>query len=149
VKLDTRWFDWQSSADKFEKSVERAPSKPSKMISGGFEGVESTQIQNFFSLEAPEAYEEGFARWVLDQCVFLDRVWWGIGALHKAYFAWCAETGIDVPGNLTTFKTLLRDSGFAITDDGLVYGLALAADLVWKCAEQAHSKPSKTVGTCR
>ena len=144
MKLDTRWLDWQSSTEKFEQSAEQAPSKPSKMISGGFEGAESTQIQNFFSLEAaPEAYEEGFSLWVRERCEFLERAWWGIGALHRDYFAWCEQTGKDVPGNLSTFKILIRRSGFAITDDGLVYGLALTADLVWKSSGSAPSKPSK------
>jgi hypothetical protein len=144
VKLDTRWLDWQSPSEKFEKGANPSPSKPSKIISGGFEGTESSKIPNFFSLEAaPEAYEDEFSRWVREQCVFLDRAWWGIGALHSAYFTWCEQTGRDVPGNLNTFKILLRDSGFAVTDDGLVYGLALVEDLRWQTSESAPSKTPK------
>ena len=62
MKLDTRWLDWQSRSEKFEKGAEPSPSKPSKIISGGFGGTESSHIQNFFSLEAaPEAYEDEFS----------------------------------------------------------------------------------------
>ena len=150
MKLDTRWLDWQSSTEKFEKSAEPVPSKPSKMISGGFEGSDSSKIQNFFPLEAaPEAYEDGFSRWVRERCAYLDRAWWGIGALHNAYFTWCEQIGRDVPGNLNTFKILLRDSGFTVTDDGLVYGLALIEDFRWKNSESAPSKPSKITGRRR
>jgi hypothetical protein len=150
VKLDTRWLDWQSSTEKFEKSAEPVPSKPSKMISGVFEGSDSSKIPNFFPLEAePEAYEDGFSRWVRERCAYLDRAWWGIGALHSAYFTWCEQIGRDVPGNLNTFKILLRDSGFTVTDDGLVYGLALIEDFRWKSSESEPSKPSKITGRRR
>jgi hypothetical protein len=146
MKLDTRWLDWQPSADKFEKSAEASPSKPAKKISEGFVGAESGKFRNVFFLEAaPAAYEDGLCWWAQERCMFLDRSWWGIGALHRDYFAWCRRTGADVPGSLDTFRVLLRDCGFTITDDGLVCGLALTEDLQ-KIANPEPSKPTKKIG---
>jgi hypothetical protein len=144
MKLDTRWLDWQGSTEKFEKSAESVPSKTSKMISGGFEGTDSTQNQNFFMLEAePAAYEEAFSRWIRERCVFRDRAWWGVGGLHRDYAVWCDEVGQEVPCSLRTFKLLLKESSFNITDDGLVYGLAMIEDLKSLGSKMAPSETSK------
>jgi hypothetical protein len=146
VKLDTRWLDWQPSDEKFGKSPGPEPTKTSKSISDVFVGADSAKNQNFFSLEAvPGAYEDGFCRWLREQCTFVDRAWWGIGALHRDYFAWCERTGADVPGQLATFKILLRESGFTITDDNLVYGLALTENFQ-KDVGHEPSKITKKTG---
>lgn len=130
MKLDTYWLDWQPSTEKFRKSLEKEPSKPTKPSYGGFEGADSTQIQTFFPLEAqPEAYEEGFGRWIKERCIFRDGAWWGLGALHNDYAIWCDKVGREVPGSLHVIKWLIRESGFRITDDGLVYGVVLIGDL--------------------
>ena len=130
MKLDTHWLDWQPSTEKFKKSPEKEPSKPSEPGFEGFEGVDSTHIQTFFPLEAqPEAYEEGFDRWIKARCIFRDGALWGLGALHGDYAIWCDKVGREVPGSLHAFKWLIRESGFRITDDGLVYGVVLIGDL--------------------
>jgi hypothetical protein len=144
MKLDTRWLDWQASTEKFEKSAESVPSKTSKMIFGGSEGADSAQNQNFFTLEAePEAYDEAFIRWIRERCEYRDRIWWGVGGLHGDYATWCDHKGREVPCGLRTFKVLLKDAGLNITDDGLVYGLALIEDLKPFVSESAPSEPPK------
>ncbi len=147
MKLDARWLEWHPEAEKFGKTAEREPSKITKTIFEISDGVDSAKNQNFFSLEAaPGDYEDGFCRWVREQCMFVDRAWWGIGALHRDYFAWCERTGADVPAQLTTFKILLRDSGFTITDDNLVYGLALTENFQ-KYVGHEPSKITKKTGS--
>ena len=82
-----------------------------------------------YSKPLPETYEEGFDRWLKARCIFRDGAWWGLGALHSDYAIWCDKVGREVPGSLRTFKWLISESGFRITDDGLVYGMVLAEDL--------------------
>jgi hypothetical protein len=130
LKLDTYWLNWRPLTEKVEKSLEHSPSKLSKPGSDGFEGATPNHFQTFPPLEAhPEAYEEGFGRWLEARCVFLDGAWWGLGALHNDYAVWCDKVGHEVPGSLRTFKSLIDNSGLRITDDGLVYGLVLEQDL--------------------
>jgi hypothetical protein len=130
VKLDTYWLNWQPLTEKVEKSLEHTPSKPAELRFEGFEGATPNHFQTFSLLEAqPEAYEEGFGRWLDARCVFLDGAWWGLGALHDDYAVWCDKVGQEVPGSLRTFRSLIGNSGFRITDDGLVYGLVLEQDL--------------------
>jgi hypothetical protein len=150
VKLDTYWLNWEPLTEKVEKRLEHSPSKPAKPSSEGFESATPSAFQTISLLEAqPEAYEEGLERWIAARCVYLDGAWWGLGALHNDYAVWCDKFGREVPGNLQTFKVLVRDSGFTVTDDGLVYGLALIEDLRWKSSESAPSKPSKVMGRRR
>jgi hypothetical protein len=130
VKLDTYWLNWQPLTEKVEKSLEHSPSKPAEPGFEGFEGATPIRFQTISPLEAqPEAYEEGFGRWLGSRCIFRDGAWWGLGALHNDYAVWCDKVGQEVPGNLRTFKSLIGNAGFRITDDGLVYGLVLAEDL--------------------
>jgi hypothetical protein len=140
VKLNTYWLDWQP--EKVQKGLEHAPTEPTKPSSVSFVGADSTHFQNFSLLEAkPEEYEEGFSHWIFERCQFVERAWWGTGALYRDYCDWCARTGKDVPGNFNTFKALLQGSGFTNTDDGLVYGLALTEDLFRKTAARPPTKP--------
>jgi hypothetical protein len=130
VKLDTYWLDWQPLTEKVEKELERSPSKPAKPSSEGFAGATLRHFQTISPLEPlPEAFEEGFECWVKAQCVFREAAWGGLGALHSDYSDWCDKVGKEVPGSLRTFKTLIQELGFRITDDGLVYGLLLSEDL--------------------
>jgi hypothetical protein len=130
VKLDTYWLNWQPLTEKVEKSLEHSPSKPTEPGFVGFVGATPNHFQTISPLEAePEAYEEGFGRWLEARCIFRDGAWWGLGALHDDYAVWCDKVGHEVPGSLRTFKSLIGSSGFRITDDGLVYGLALEQDL--------------------
>jgi hypothetical protein len=147
MKLDTRWLDWQPTSEKFGKSANSEPTKPTEPGFVSSVGARPRLFQKFFSLEGtPEAYEDAFSLWLQKRCLFLDRAWWGIGVLHRDYFAWCDVTGADVPSCLGTFKILLQDSGFTITDDGLVYGLALIEDFQ-KRAEWSPTKLTKKMGS--
>jgi hypothetical protein len=149
VKLDTYWLNWQPLSEKVEKRLEHAPSKPSELGFAGFEGATPSHFQTISPLEAqPEAYEEGLERWIAARCIFLDGAWWGLGALHNDYAVWCDKFGREVPGNLQTFKVLVRDSGFRITDDGLVYGLALSGDLRGKQGDHDPGNRFRS-GACR
>jgi hypothetical protein len=130
VKLDTYWLNWQPLSEKVEKSLEHSPSKPTELGFVGFVSATPSHSQTFSPLEAqPEAYEEGFERWIKARCIFRDGALWGLGALHGDYAIWCDKVGREVPGSLHTFKWLIRESGFRITDDGLVYGVVLIGDL--------------------
>ena len=130
MKLDTYWLNWQPLTEKVEKSLEHSPTELTKPSSVGFVSATPSHFQTISPLEAqPDAYEEGFGRWLLVRCIFQDGAWWGLGALHNDYAVWCDKVGQEVPGSLRTFKSLISNSGFRITDDGLVYGLVLAEDL--------------------
>jgi hypothetical protein len=130
MKLDTYWLDWQPLTEKVEKRLESSTAKPSELGFAGFEGATTTHFQTVSPLELlPEAFEEGFERWIGARCVFRDGAWGGMGALHNDYAEWCAKVGREVPGSLRVFKALILDSGFRITDDGLVHGMFLSEDL--------------------
>jgi hypothetical protein len=130
VKLDTSWLKWQPLTEKVEKRLEHSPSQPTKPGSDSFVSATHDLFQTISPLEAqPEAYEEGFDRWLKARCIFRDGAWWGLGALHNDYAIWCDKVGREVPGSLRTFKWLTRESGFRITDDWLVRGVALVEDL--------------------
>ena len=79
----------------------------------------------------PAAWAEDFHRWALDRCVWRDRCFGGIGALHTCFCEW-AIAHKSVPMQRTTFERLLRDHGFFFAD-GLVYGLLLAEDVKPGC----------------
>jgi hypothetical protein len=69
------------------------------------------------------AWAEDFHRWALGCCVYRDRCFGGIGALHTDF---CQSTNAheSVPCTRVTFEALLRDHGLFFAD-GIVYGLLL------------------------
>jgi hypothetical protein len=67
--------------------------------------------------------------WLLEQCVFKDRWWGGIGGLYLDLARWCADHGRSAPASRRTFTAALQEEGFTVTMDGLVYGLVLKEDL--------------------
>lgn len=73
-----------------------------------------------------EGWTEDFGRWALAHCLFRDRCWGGITALHAHLCTWCAERGEAGPW-LATFEALLADEGFLL-GGGLVAGLILRED---------------------
>jgi hypothetical protein len=130
MKADVRWLEWGSGGETFEQGSKVEPSKPSKTNFEGFEGSTFSQVQSFSPLEAePAAYEEAFHQWMQERCVFRDRAWGGVGALHRDYAIWCDHGCQDVPAGLPTFEKLLREEGFVVTEHRVVYGLLLAEDL--------------------
>jgi len=77
--------------------------------------------------EAP--IDEGWGLWMLARCVYRDRCFGGVGALYVDLARWCADHGRPVPASRRAFVTALQAAGFAVTTDGLVYGLMLTEDL--------------------
>jgi hypothetical protein len=67
--------------------------------------------------------------WMLARCVYRDRCFGGVGALYVDLARWCADHGRPVPASRRAFVTALQAAGFAVTTDGLVYGLMLTEDL--------------------
>jgi hypothetical protein len=49
--------------------------------------------------------------------------------LHLDLSRWCADHGRPVPESRAAFVAALQTESFAVTTDGLVYGLMLKADL--------------------
>jgi len=72
---------------------------------------------------------DSFGLWMLARCVYRDRAWGGVGALHLDLARWCAAQGRALPESRRAFTAELQAEGFAVTTDGLVYGLMLGEDL--------------------
>lgn len=72
--------------------------------------------------------------WLLERCVYRDHAWGGIGGLFLDLARWCVEHGQPAPESRRALTAELEAEGFAVTTDGLVYGLMLAEDL------QAHER---------
>ena len=85
----------------------------------------------------PSAWAEDFHRWALARCVWRDRGFGGIGALHTDFSEWSIARD-DVPCTRTTFERLLSDAGF-FRADGLVSGLVLREDL-WRLEDRREKK---------
>jgi hypothetical protein len=72
------------------------------------------------------AWAEDFHRWALTRCVWHDRCFGGIGALHRDFCEW-AIAHESPPCNRQTFERLLHEMGLLIAD-GLASGLVLRED---------------------
>jgi hypothetical protein len=80
--------------------------------------------------------------WLLEECVFIDARWGGIGALYLSLAHWSARHGRPLPKSRAAFVTALQAEGFQVTSDGLVYGLVLKSDVA--CAleqRRSHEQP--------
>ena len=69
--------------------------------------------------------DDGLGEWLLEECVFRDHWWGGVGALHLSLARWCASHGRPMPASRRAFLTSLQSEGFQLTSDGLVCGLVL------------------------
>jgi len=76
---------------------------------------------------APE--NDALGLWMLARCVYRDRCFGGVGALYLDLSRWCADHGQTAPESRRAFAAELQAEGFAVTTDGLVYGLMLGEDL--------------------
>jgi hypothetical protein len=76
---------------------------------------------------APE--NDALGLWMLERCVYRDRCFGGVGALFLDLARWCADHGQTAPESRRAFTAALQAEGFAVTTDGLVYGLMLGEDL--------------------
>ena len=76
---------------------------------------------------APE--NDALGLWMLERCVYRDRCFGGVGALFLDLARWCADHGQTAPESRRAFAAELQAEGFAVTTDGLVYGLMLGEDL--------------------
>lgn len=125
-----RWRKWHPSDEKPFELPTNEPPKPSKSTFEGFDGSSSGQTQNLSRVglyHDPRAWAEDFQRWALARCVYRDRCFGGIGALHTDFCEW-AIVSESVPCQRRTFEVLLTESGFLLAE-GLVSGLFLTADL--------------------
>jgi len=86
---------------------------------------------------APES--DALGLWLLAHCVYCDRCFGGVGALHLDLARWCADHERPVPESRRAFTAQLQAEGFAVTTDGLVYGLMLAED--WEAHERFQAAP--------
>ena len=77
--------------------------------------------------QAPDAWAEDFHIWALSQCVYHDRCFSGISALHRDFTNWAIAREVDTC-TVETFKWLLDNAGF-FSADGMVSGLILKEDL--------------------
>ncbi|MDR3752858.1 MAG: hypothetical protein P4K93_09340 [Terracidiphilus sp.] len=80
------------------------------------------------SRTAQETESDALGLWMLARCVYRDRSWGGVGALYLDLARWCAEQGRPVPASRRAFTAELQAEGFAVSADGLVYGLMLRED---------------------
>jgi hypothetical protein len=82
---------------------------------------------------------DSFGLWMLARCVYRDRAWGGVGALHLDLARWCADHRQSAPESRRVFVESLQAEGFAVTTDGLVYGLMLGEDL--EAIERSQTMP--------
>jgi hypothetical protein len=68
--------------------------------------------------------------WLLENCLYRDRWWGGVGCLHLDLSRWCAAHGRPAPESRRTFIAALQAEGFQLTSDGLVVGLVLREDVL-------------------
>jgi hypothetical protein len=76
----------------------------------------------------PDSWRGPFARWINSACIFHQRAFGGVAALHLAYCEWEIEHG-GVPYNRETFVLLLEECGLLI---GEVDGLLLVSGLTFR-----------------
>jgi hypothetical protein len=100
-------------------------------------------LQSRTEQEANFEQEMELGLWLLDRCVFRDHSWGGVAALHLDRSRWCADHGWPKPGSRRAFVTALQAEGFAVTTDGLCYGLLLREDLAPHEHFRALTEPSK------
>lgn len=146
-----RWRNWKPNGEKFGDSLNPELTKPTKTPSGvskptfvSFGSSIPVQTQNFsdgIPAHDPAAWAEDFHRWALSNCVYRDRCFGGIGALHTDFRRWTLAHE-SVPCRDETFEQLLRDAGFLFAD-GLVYGLVLKEDLDVSIQFRARRAPAR------
>jgi hypothetical protein len=61
-----------------------------------------------------ETVDEGWGQWLLDECVYRDRCWGGIGALHLSFARWCSNHGRAVPAPRRDFVSDWRTMVFGL-----------------------------------
>jgi hypothetical protein len=69
-----------------------------------------------------------FEAWAPQACVYRERCFGGVGALHVSFCEWCVRHR-SVPCTRAVFERLLDSQGFLVCD-ALVSGLLLRSDLV-------------------
>jgi hypothetical protein len=104
-------------------------------------GLDAPATRHYLDAPEPE-YEDGFDRWAKARCVWAERGWGGVRALHSDYAAWCAgPEGAEVPCHLDTFRELLGWAGFTVSGS-LVHGLMLREDLRPAKPLKAEAQPT-------
>jgi hypothetical protein len=107
-------------------------------------------LQSRVAMPAEPPLDEGWGLWLLEQCIFKDGWWSGVGCLHLSLACWCANHKRTMPTSRHVFLAALQSEGFQITSDGLVYGLALKEDVLAHERFQQASMPMPAgVHPCR
>lgn len=68
--------------------------------------------------------------WLLENCIYGDCWWGGIGCLQLDLACWCANCGQPMLSSRRAFEAALLQEGFWVTSDSLVYGLVLKEDVL-------------------
>jgi hypothetical protein len=76
----------------------------------------------------PKSWEAELHQWTAAHCVFRDRAWGGLAALHTDYVEWSHATGNIPPATLETFRIWAVWQGFTLAGS-LIHGLILTADV--------------------
>jgi hypothetical protein len=79
----------------------------------------------------PAAWEKELHQWTKAHCIFCDRAWGGVAALHRDYVDWSHATGNIPPATFATFREWIVWQGFTVTGS-LVHGLLLAEDFSYR-----------------
>jgi hypothetical protein len=124
----SRWLTWTPKAPIIEKMPDPEPTKPSKMISEGFEGATSAlfTIVECSPAEMDAATSQIF-RWIRTRCVRRREIWSSEKSLWRDYFDWCHQDKRSVVQR-ERFAEIL-DESFRREMDGW-QGIALAIDIV-------------------
>jgi hypothetical protein len=78
------------------------------------------------ALQDPEEWIPEFESWAPQECLFIDRSFGGLTALHIAFSEWCMRNR-SVPCTRYVFEHLLTNQGFHISAS-LVHSLVLRRD---------------------
>jgi hypothetical protein len=119
-----------------------------RMNSANVSGLSYTSLTaplKGMALQDPTMWIPEFEVWALRECIFRDRCFGGLGALHRAFSDWCLRNH-SVPCRRDTFEQLLERHGFMICEL-LAYGLLLREDGKGKpLPPNSHgSKPAQRV----
>jgi hypothetical protein len=75
----------------------------------------------------PEEWSPEFEAWAPQACVYMERGFGGVGALHAAFCEWCIRSR-SIPCTRVVFEQLLHAQGFLVCD-ALVSAVVLKRQL--------------------
>jgi hypothetical protein len=132
----SRWLTWNPKGQLIEELPGPEPPKPSKILSGGFEGARSelfpiierpsaAPLPEPWSAEKDTAASQIF-RWIGAQCVRRRDTWSSEKSLWRDYVGWCRRH--ELPAISRELFGEILTQWFRREMDGW-WGMALAVDL--------------------